>query len=133
MTRLNAANNAQALLVGDITAAATSFYVDDASVFPAAPFLISIDDEIIKVNTVLSNLLTVTRAQEGTTAAAHASDSLVENRWTAGMYNALATQEEVDTHKADEMPHQFTSTNKTYRYGFKAQDNHLIFTYEEVV
>ena len=27
----------------------------------------------------------------------------------------------------------FTSTNKTYRYGFKAQDNHLIFTYEEVV
>ena len=36
-------------------------------------------------------------------------------------------------HLADEMPHQFTSTNKTYRYGFKAQDNHLIFTYEEVV
>jgi hypothetical protein len=100
MTRLNAANNAQALLVGDITAAATSFYVDDASVFPAAPFLISIDDEIMKVGTVLGNLLSdIDRAQEGTTAAAHASDSLVENRWTAGMYNALATQEEVDEHK----------------------------------
>lgn len=40
---------------------------------------------------------------------------------------------EFDAHSADEMPHQFTSTNKTYRYGFKAQDNHLIFTYEEVV
>jgi len=40
---------------------------------------------------------------------------------------------EFDAHLADEMPHQFTSTNKTYRYGFKAQDNHLIFTYEEVV
>lgn len=106
MTRLNAANNAQALLVGDITAAATSFYVDDASVFPAAPFLISIDDEIMKVGTVLGNLLSdIDRAQEGTTAAAHASDSLVENRWTAGMYNALATQEEVDEHKADYAKH----------------------------
>jgi hypothetical protein len=91
MTRLNAANNAQALLVGDITAAATSFYVDDASVFPAAPFLISIDDEIMKVGTVLGNLLSdIDRAQEGTTAAAHASDSLVENRWTAGMYDVLS-------------------------------------------
>jgi hypothetical protein len=39
----------------------------------------------------------------------------------------------IAAHLADEMPHQFTSTNKTYRYGFKAQDNHLIFTYEEVV
>lgn len=113
MTRLNAANNAQALLVGDITAAATSFYVDDASVFPAAPFLISIDDEIMKVGTVLGNLLSdIDRAQEGTTAAAHASDSLVENRWTAGMYNALATQEEVDEHKADDTKH-ITSTERT--------------------
>lgn len=44
-----------------------------------------------------------------------------------------ATGVALATHLADEMPHQFTSTNKTYRYGFKAQDNHLIFTYEEVV
>ena len=71
MTRLNAANNAQALLVGDITAAATSFYVDDASVFPAAPFLISIDaTKSCRVGTVLGNLLSdIDRAQEGTTAA----------------------------------------------------------------
>ena len=101
MTRLNATNNAQALLVGDIIAAATSFYVDDASVFPAAPFLISIDDEIMKVNTVLGDILTVTRAQEGTTAAAHAGGSLVESRWTAGMYNALAAQEDLAAHLAD--------------------------------
>lgn len=88
MARLNAANNAQTRVVGDITAATTSFYVVNASVFPATPFLISIDAEIILVNTVLSNLLSsVTRAQEGTTAAAHIGDSLVENRWTAGMYN----------------------------------------------
>lgn len=46
---------------------------------------------------------------------------------------AWVTQQDFTAHLADEMPHQFTSTNKTYRYGFKAQDNHLIFTYEEVV
>ena len=44
-----------------------------------------------------------------------------------------ALQQTVNAHLADEMPHQFTSTNKTYRYGFKAQDNHLIFTYQEVI
>ena len=96
MTRLNAANNAQALLVGDITSADTSFYVDDASVFPTAPFLVTIDSEIILVNTVLANLFSsVTRAQESTIAAAHLGDSLVENRWTAGMYDALAILEDV--------------------------------------
>jgi len=96
LTRLNAANNAQALLVGDITSADTSFYVDDASAFPTAPFMVTIDNEIILVNTVLVNLFSsVTRAQESTTAAAHIGDSLVENRWTAGMYDALAILEDV--------------------------------------
>ena len=57
---------------------------------------------------------------------------------SAGRLNNIENKTEeldtaVKTHLADEMPHQFTSTNKTYRYGFKAQDNHLIFTYEEVV
>ncbi len=96
MTRLNAANNAQTLLVGDITTATTSFYVADASVFPATPFLITIDDEIMLVNTVLGDLLSsVTRAQESTVAATHVGDSLVEGRWTAGMYDALASLEDV--------------------------------------
>jgi|GEM_PF-5298930 len=46
---------------------------------------------------------------------------------------AAASRTDFASHLADEMPHQFTSTNKTYRYGFKAQDNHLIFTYQEVI
>lgn len=134
MAKLNAGNNSQTLLDGAITDTDTSMTVLDGSIFPDTPFAVTIEDEIIyvvaKSGNIFSSLL---RGQEGTAAAAHAKGVSVENRMTAGMYNALATQEEVDEHKADEMPHQFTSTNKTYRYGFKAQDNHLIFTYEEVV
>jgi len=96
MARLNAKNNAQTRLVGDITSAATSFYVVDATVFPAAPFMISLDNEIMQVATVLGNLLSgITRAQEGTTAAAHVGNILVESRWTAGMYAGLALTEDV--------------------------------------
>ena len=134
MAKLNAGNNSQTLLDGAITDTDTSMTVLDGSIFPDTPFAVTIEDEIIyvvaKSGNIFSSLL---RGQEGTAAAAHAPGVPVENRMTAGMYNALATQEEVDEHKADEMPHQFTSTNKTYRYGFKAQDNHLIFTYQEVV
>lgn len=46
-----------------------------------------------------------------------------------------ALQQTVNAHLADEMPHQFkdVTTKKTYQYGIKSQDNHLIFTYQEVV
>lgn len=134
MAKLNAGNNSQTLLDGAITDTDTSMTVLDGSIFPDTPFAVTIEDEIIYVGAKSGNIFSsLLRGQEGTAAAAHAKGVSVENRMTAGMYNALATQEEVDEHKADEMPHQFTSTNKTYRYGFKAQDNHLIFTYEEVV
>ena len=68
----------------------------------------------------LSNLLTT--AKNNVVAAINEIFGKVED-----------VEGDLESHKADEMPHQFTSTNKTYRYGFKAQDNHLIFTYEEVV
>jgi hypothetical protein len=64
-----------------------------------------------------------------TSASGHVQlQTTVDNSETTAL-----TPKALNTHVADEMPHQFTSTNKTYRYGFKAQDNHLIFTYEEVV
>ncbi len=46
----------------------------------------------------LSNVL---RGQEGTVAASHSAGDIVENRFTAGAHNELATQAEVDAHKAD--------------------------------
>ena len=44
-------------------------------------------------------------------------------------------QNDVNAHLAHEMPHQFKNadTNKTYKYGFKAQNNRLVFVYEEVI
>ncbi len=61
------------------------------------------------------------------------SAGLTAHEEAADPHPQYAAGSDLVAHKADEMPHQFTSTNKTYRYGFKAQDNHLIFTYEEVV
>ena len=36
-------------------------------------------------------------------------------------------------HLSDSMPHQFVDGGTTYRYGFKGEDGHLVFMYEEVV
>jgi len=66
-------------IVGAITAGATSFDVDDASVFFASvPFSILVDSEQMRVTGVASNTLTVTRGYADTTAAAHADDALAQ-------------------------------------------------------
>ena len=46
-----------------------------------------------------------------------------------------AIKKDLDTHKAESMPHKFTDTsdNKTYKYGFEAQNGELVFKYEEVI
>ncbi|PWA08666.1 hypothetical protein DCC39_14605 [Pueribacillus theae] len=89
MARLNAANNAEVTLTQSVTTAGTTITVDDASVFPPAPFRLSIDDEIVEVIAVSGNTLTVERAKEGTTAVAHNAGVKAENRFTAGMHKAL--------------------------------------------
>lgn len=89
--RLNVANNAATTLNGALTSAATSFVVVDVSLFPAAPFRITVDAEVMEVSAVnaTTKTFTVLRAQEGTTAATHNTGAVVENRWTAGTYNEL--------------------------------------------
>lgn len=90
--RLNVANNAQTTLNGAITSSATSFIVVDASLFPAAPFRVTVDAEIMEVGAVDTGTKTfssVLRGQEGTTATTHNSGSYVENRWTKGTYDEL--------------------------------------------
>ena len=93
MPRLRAANNAVSLLSGDITDVATSLVVADSTTFPDAPFLVTIDDEIIEVGAItrathtLSSLL---RGREGTAQAAHSDGVRVENRFTAGTYTEIA-------------------------------------------
>lgn len=114
MAKLNAGNNSQTLLDGAITDTDTSMTVLDGSIFPDTPFAVTIEDEIIyvfaKSGNIFSSLL---RGQEGTAAAAHAKGVSVENRMTAGMYNALATQEEVDEHKAESAIHKTSDVIRT--------------------
>jgi hypothetical protein len=89
--RLNVANNAQTTLNGTITSAQTTITVADVSLFPTAPFRITVDAEIMEVSSVNAGAkqFTVLRAQEGTAAAVHNSGVFVENRWTKGTYDEL--------------------------------------------
>lgn len=90
MPRLKAANNAKTTLSQDINATATSFNVADGTLFPDAPFLASVDDEIMEIGAKSVNTFSsVLRGQEGTTAASHLSGANVENRFTAGAYEEL--------------------------------------------
>lgn len=99
MTRNNTANNAQTKLTASIAAGDTSFYVNDGSVLPTAPFVVSIENEIMLVGAKVGNLLSnVTRGYESTTAAVHEAEIVVENRWTAGDRDAIYA--ELDAHTA---------------------------------
>jgi len=65
-------NNAESTLNGAVTAATTTWIVNDGSQFPSTyPYHLSCNSEIVKVTNRSSNTLTVERAQEGTTAALH--------------------------------------------------------------
>jgi uncharacterized protein GlcG (DUF336 family) len=59
--------------VAPLTAAATTLNVPDTTIFPSAPFSITIDDEEILVNSINSatKTLMISRAQNGTVAASH--------------------------------------------------------------
>lgn len=87
-------NNATSLLAGAITAASTTLSIEnaDASKFPTPPagdwFPVTIVDnagnmEIMKATKREGAILTVTRAQEGTTAKAFAAGARIDLRLTA--------------------------------------------------
>src|SRR5690625_4075924 len=89
---VNASNNAVAKLSSNINSSQTSLTVDDASIFPDAPFLITVNEEIMRVTRVSGNSLTVQRGREGTGASSHNAGSNVENNFTAGTYQALVDE-----------------------------------------
>lgn len=79
------ANDVATVLVGSITAGATSLVVASSSGFPSAGnFRVRIDDEILLVTGVGGTTWTVTRAAEGTAAAPHAGLAVVAHVLTAG-------------------------------------------------
>ena len=110
MTRLNAKNNAKSTLSSAINASTTSFSVVNGAVFPAAPFLVTIGEEIIRVNTKSSNTFSnVQRGYENTTASSHNIGDVVENRFTAGTLAELG--QEIDEHAGDTSnPHSVTKS-----------------------
>ena len=90
-------NNATTTLSGNITNSATSIGVTDGSVFPSLnsgeSFFVTFDDgtnkEIVKVTGISSNTLTVTRAQDGTSARAFSQNDAVDLRLTAAVLEAF--------------------------------------------
>lgn len=82
-------NNAESTLSGSITDSATSLTVQagHGALFPSPSngdyFWLTIESEIVKCTARSTDTLTVTRAQQGTSAAAHADAVAVKLNWTA--------------------------------------------------
>ena len=92
MAYLKIKNRAFSTLAADINSTATSLSVaaGEGAKFPSAgDFHITIEDEILKCTAITTDTLTVTRAQEGTTAAAHSAGKSVELRITAKIIQDL--------------------------------------------
>ena len=82
------ANLAQTSLNGAIAAGDLTLVVVSASLFPTNPqFRIRIDDEVMIVTGVAGTTFTVTRGAESTSAASHASGTLITCVLTAGALN----------------------------------------------
>jgi hypothetical protein len=90
---LNVKNNAISGLASAITSGATSLTVisGDGSKFPSSNFNITIDDEILNCSSRSGDVLTVSRAQEDTTASAHAVGAIVSLNLTAKQITDLNT------------------------------------------
>ncbi|MHB8085404.1 MAG: hypothetical protein ACYDHZ_06240 [Dehalococcoidia bacterium] len=88
---LNVKNNAESTLASGITAVATSLTVaaGEGVKFPASNFNITIDGEILLCTSRTGDVLTVTRAQEGTAAAVHAAAAAVSLFVTAGIISQI--------------------------------------------
>lgn len=105
-------NNANSKLAADITAIATSLTVQsgEGARFPSTyPFNISIDNEIIKVTNRSTDTMTVTRAQESTSAASHKAGANVQLNITAKAISDLNTA--VNALEAAPTAHKTTHDN----------------------
>ena len=88
------ANSPETSLSGALTAAGTTVNVVDGSVLPEAPNLLTIGADGSKAETVLmtaknGNVLTVTRAQNGTTARAWSAGDVIARYFTAADQTAM--------------------------------------------
>ncbi len=83
-------NNGLSSLNGAITSGASTLIVNAATSFPTIPqFRLLIDSELMLVTAVSGTTFTITRAIEGTVAAAHANGVAVYQSLTAGAIAGL--------------------------------------------
>ncbi len=100
MPRLKAANFAQSTLSAELPAGADTMTVVSGDSFPDAPFRVMIGDEIIEVEGKNGNTFSpLLREREGTNDATHIIGSLVQLRWTAGMYDELDSVDHAARHQ----------------------------------
>lgn len=83
---MNFSNAGQSTLLSAALSGDLAITVVSATPFPAAPFHIVVDQELMTVTAVAGTTFTVTRGVEGTTAAAHAAGATVTNTVTAADY-----------------------------------------------
>jgi len=89
---LEVKNRAISSLASDVTDVATTWTLatGEGAKFPAAgDFHVTCENEIVKVTARSTDTLTVVRAQEGTTGAAHTAGKAVELRITAGIITEI--------------------------------------------
>jgi len=84
-------NRAVSTLNGFVFAADGTWTVTDGSVFPAGNFMVTCENEIALCTGRIGNVLTVTRAQDGTFSADHPDGSSVESRIVSSLFNNIHT------------------------------------------
>jgi len=89
----NPKNRAKSFLASAISSSDTTLTLQSGggSLFPNAPFVITIDNEILRVTAKSGDTFTVTRGYEGTTPASHSTGASVELRVTAGAISEIHT------------------------------------------
>lgn len=120
MPRLNANNLSETVLAENVASGDTSFSVDDASVFPEPPFRATIESdtlEVVEVEAVDGNTLSnVLRGMEATSASSHSAGSVIDQRFTAGMYSELNPSHVADVQKLIEYKKNFLSIRNRRDY-----------------
>ena len=105
-------NRAFTTLDGDITDAATSITLTDGSVFPAdGDYNLRIGDEIVLVTARASDVLTVVRGVESSTATAHSDLDYVFPLLTGQAMNSWVQEKYQSGHSDVVLPDRLQATN----------------------
>lgn len=136
----NLANNVVSQLASACAATDTSLTLlaGTGAAFPAAPFYCSVEYEVMWCSSKVGDVLQIQRGVDGTTAASHVINSIIQIRNNAGLFkDAYAAIQEVDAGVSSgtalpsdiayvDKPQEFT--NKTINVADTAKGNVIIGT-----